>query len=257
MMQIKVKNNTVKRNLDLLKELLRRSDDCTAWVETTTGEMYPEVPSDIKDQSTWKEVHIHVLHKQKHRPAAVVLNEDSSHSDTVFSFQDWTKEARQSVLKTIHAINSRLAAWPYEGQTEGFFKAFASAEISLLADTSNPIVHEAWLNLDREGAEEALQEKSCGTYLFRKDDAIEVLEQELNEQFGGEIHCLTLTYIDPEGKVCDKTVVHKNEVFLIYDDDPLLKERSYRTIEEVIQSLDTKLHNPLKKPHSKPKKKRE
>lgn len=251
-MQITVKDRVVKHNLELLKDLLHRAkqEKFKAWIETTTGEIRTKPPSGgPKKESAWVAVQIHLQLSPSELESGLCIDEDTKKGEKVFNFEGWTTRARHAVLETCHAINNKLAAMPRAEKGE-FLERFASAQISLLAQRKEKheqeFIQEAWHDLDREGAEVALENHRKGTYLFRKDPFAEVLEAALQSRFGKSPYCITLTYLDEMSIVRDKTLVFKDKRILVYDDDPQLLEPRYATIEEAMHHIDPLISIPLK-----------
>lgn len=249
-MQITVKSEVIKHNLELLKDLLHRSKNkkCKAWIDASTGRICDVLPEKREKSLLWKPVHICMITDSQSLPVALVVEEDSTNADRVFHFEDWTIRARRSVLSTIHVINKQIVECQKSKHSVDFFEDFASSQIIFLPQYNQDVQHlfqDAWYDIDREGAECALKGAPQGTFLFRKDSTVVMLEEELCLRFGKPIYCVTLTYLDENGVVRDKTLVNKGEVILIYDDDPLLEGASYNTIVEAMGALETPLCHPL------------
>ncbi len=244
-MHITVKDKTVKNNLELLKEILRRAKlkRPKAWIEVTTGEMRTEAPT----QGKWKIVQI-CLENISKNALCLEIHEDTQDAEKKFDIQGWTMRARRVVLETIHAINVRLENLSQE-KAEEFLDHFLSADIDLMTkhrQGGDDLVYAAWYDLDREGVERLLEGCPKGTYLFRKDPFASVLEQELRSRFGRDADCITLTYIDEEGLIRDKTLVYKGKGIVIYNDDPNVSGPSYASISDMILSMQPALTFSLK-----------
>lgn len=252
-MKISVKDQVVMHNLELLKDLLQRAKkhECKAWIETTTGEISEEPPTGgPKKTGAWKAVQIRLNTSLPDAEAVLVINEDTKAGGKLFHFEGWTVKARHAVLETLQIINTKLAKMPQREKRDTFFENFASAQISLMAKRKEKhirdLVKEAWHDLDREGAEQALKGESNGTYLFRRDIFASLLEDTLKSRFGESPYCITLTYLDETGIVRDKTLVYKDKHFLVYNDDPQLLETRYASVSDAIHSIDPCISLPLK-----------
>lgn len=115
-----------------------------------------------------------------------------------------------------------------------------------MAEFKRDIIHEAWHQVDRIGAEKLLlHHQTIGNYLFRKDPIAEQLEKRLSKEWKISIKCLTLTYLDPEEHVRDLTIVLKGDLWMFYDDSPNLKGQFYETVEELLATMDNVLSKPL------------
>lgn len=249
-MHITVKDKVVKHNLELLKDLLRRAKNerPNAWVEVTTGEMRMQAPSGPEaKQETWKVIRISLENDSKEN-LSLEIHEANKEGDNVFDVKGWTIKARRVVLETIHAINDRIAHLT-RAKSHEFLDHFLSADIDLMTkhrQGGDDLVYAAWYDLDREGTERLLDGCPKGTYLFRKDPFAKVLEEEIHLRFGKETDCITLTYIDQEGLIRDKTLVYKDKGIIIYNDDPNLLGPTYGSISDFIQVMQPTLVFPLK-----------
>ncbi len=118
-------------------------------------------------------------------------------------------------------------------------------EPSLDMITGRALLQEAWHAIEREDAELMLLNTPPGTYLFRKDRFAGVMEEILSGAKKSRIKCFTLTYLDPENQVRDKTIVAWKDHWLFYDDDPKLSGKYFQTLEDLLASLGTLLKRPL------------
>lgn len=99
------------------------------------------------------------------------------------------------------------------------------------------LVHEAWYEVDRVGAEKALEGREQGSFLFRKDDFAAKLEDQLKEIHGPKLRCITLTILEKGGQIADHTLVLKQGRWFIYDDDSNLGGMSFESIYSLLDSL--------------------
>ncbi len=250
-MRITVKDRVVKHNLELLKSLLQRSrhGKCKAWIETTTGEISTKPPTGEEKKRKWRAVKIQLAGEPSLAQPALMIEEDTKTSEEIFDFSGWAIRARRVVLETVQTINTRLATLPRGEKSEEFLARFAVAQITLMRQGKEKtnLILEAWHNIDRVGAEKALEGHPGGTYLFRKDDYTALLEQELFNRFDGTVHyCVTLTYLDETGIVRDKTLVQREKYLVIFNDNPNLMEPHFATLEDAMRSIDPSLSRPLK-----------
>ena len=107
------------------------------------------------------------------------------------------------------------------------------------------ILQEAWFSLNRDDAERLLLKEPIGTYLFRKDSFAQLLQEVLRRSLKKSVHCYTLSYLDSEGIVRDHTIVHFNQTWLFYDDDPTLSGPSWNSIDELLKTIRSDAKFPL------------
>ncbi len=107
------------------------------------------------------------------------------------------------------------------------------------------IIRQTWHDVDREGAEHLLLRQSAGTYLFRKDPFTSTLQEILRRGLKKTVKCYTLTYLDTEGIVRDRTVVFANQKWTFYDDNPTLSGASWGSVAELLSSMGSHTKYPL------------
>lgn len=107
------------------------------------------------------------------------------------------------------------------------------------------IIRQTWHDVDREGAEQLLLRQSAGTYLFRKDPYTLTLQEILRRGLKKTVRCYTLTYLDAERIVRDRTVVFANQKWTFYDDDPTLSGASWNSVADLLLSMGTHTKYPL------------
>lgn len=106
---------------------------------------------------------------------------------------------------------------------------------------SDSIIKLTWHSMTREEAEPLLLKQLVGTYLFRKDSYTATLQEILRRGLKKSVQCYTLSYLDKERIVRDKTVVQVNNQWAFYDDDPSLSGPKLQSIEELIMRLDLRV----------------
>ncbi len=107
------------------------------------------------------------------------------------------------------------------------------------------ILKQAWHDVDRDGAERLLLKQTAGTFLFRRDHFAAALQEILRRGLKKSVQCYTLSYLDGEGIVRDKTVVLVNQKWTFYDDDPTLSGKHFHSIGELVQSMGADTKYPL------------
>jgi hypothetical protein len=110
---------------------------------------------------------------------------------------------------------------------------------------ADSILKQTWHEIDREGAERLLLKQSAGTFLFRKDPYAITLQETLKRGLKRTVKCYTLSYLDQEGIVRDRTVVFTNQKWTFYDDDPSLSGIHWRTVGQLLQSMGAMAKYPL------------
>ncbi|MGH2613509.1 MAG: SH2 domain-containing protein, partial [Rhabdochlamydiaceae bacterium] len=118
-------------------------------------------------------------------------------------------------------------------------------EGSLENQDEDSILKQTWHDVDREGAERLLLKQQAGTFLFRKDHFAITLQEILRRGLKKTIQCYTLSYLDNEGIVRDKTIVFVNQKWTFYDDDPTLSGPTFRSVGELVRSMGSNTKYPL------------
>jgi len=100
-------------------------------------------------------------------------------------------------------------------------------------------------NVSREEAEKLLSKEAIGTFLFRKDHYALVLQDILRRGLKVSLQCFTLTYLDPERIVRDRTVVYVHHTWMFYDDDPSLSGPAWDSVQGLLRSVEAVVRYPL------------
>jgi hypothetical protein len=106
-------------------------------------------------------------------------------------------------------------------------------------------LQEAWHAVQREDAELMLLNTVPGTYLFRKDRFASVMEEMISAAKKLRVRCFTLSYLDLNRQVRERTIVTWKDHWLFYDDDPTLSGRYFESLEHLLSSMGTVLKTPL------------
>lgn len=254
-MKIVILDKNVRRNLDLFRQLVHRHGQTKkvlmehikkgykAYLNCKTGELrfIRQKGKDFpKDQ--WMAI-ILLLHPGR-EGAFEVLSADNKEA---FDLSHLDKGAEKLFYETLKTLNE-LAYHPQHARdTFWILQQIASLDF-ILSDQEEGVrnlVHDAWYNVDRLEAEELLSGKQFGTYLFRKDEFAQDLEDTLNGNSSSPVTCITLTYTEKKGKICEKTLVYKEGKWLFYDDDPTLSEVGYDSVKELLSHQAKMLQQPL------------
>ncbi len=110
---------------------------------------------------------------------------------------------------------------------------------------NNTLLKQTWHDVDRENAERLLAKQTVGTFIFRKDRFAISLQEILRRGLKKAIHCYTISYVDNQKIVRDKTIVFVDKKWTFYDDDPSLAGSKWNSIEELVQSIDSLAKHPL------------
>jgi hypothetical protein len=148
----------------------------------------------------------------------------------------FSKTARRIVSETCSEIKRTMSSMRD-------LRELSYLELPQTSDRS--LLHEAWFAIDRDEAEKLLLKEPKGSYLFRKDPFAGCLEELLATAKKEKIKCFTLTYVDADVQVHDKTIIQWKEHWMFYDDDPTLSGDYYLNFDELLQSLGATLKRPL------------
>lgn len=250
-MKIVILDKNVRRNIELFRQLVHRQGQkrevlmenikkgYKAYLNCKTGELRftrQEGPGE------WKAVILH-LHPGNEGAFEVF----SADNNQAFDLSQLNLEAENLFSKTVKTLNELAYDPKHARDAFWILRQIASVDfvISDQEEGVRNLVHDAWYNVDRIEAENLLSGKPFGTYLFRKDEFALDLEETLNESSSSPVTCITLTYTEKKGKICDKTLVYKEGKWLFYDDDPTLSETAYDSVKELLERKAKMLQQPL------------
>lgn len=259
-MKITIINKAIRQNILLFKQLILRTKKknfsaqktaektYAAFVNRLTGELrfvdLEKESSSLSDKD-WKPITIQLRIDEREDQNAFEIIEAGSNPEA-FQYSDLEPRAYQVMKETIHLLNKLSPSLQKNYTPARVIEEISVLEIvPLREDRKKDLIHEAWHQVDRIGAEKLLENQSIGTYLFRKDEYAVWLENKLNQQFQSRILCITLTFNCKAKKICEKTVVYKEHQWMIYDDDPSLQEVFYPNIESLLNSLGESIKTPL------------
>lgn len=256
-MQIQIKNERVRKNVQLFLHILghvlanqqRKQLDqkvYRAWVNRINGEvifsdLLPE-PSSL-NKKDWKAIFLHCDLAEGKLHFEVAEGDAESNS---FHCKELAPLAYQTVAETVHELNrcaefAQLTVDPKQQLEE---LSHLAIEPTLFQEPYD-LIRAAWHPLNRAKAEELLFQRPYGSFLFRKDDYAIWLEEMLSRQHGLSIICTTLTFIEPEKKVTDLTLVSKGDKLLVYNDDPLLSGPQYLSLHALLKDIAPSCRYPV------------
>ncbi|MES2344968.1 MAG: SH2 domain-containing protein [Chlamydiota bacterium] len=240
-MKIIVHNATVGKNIELFRRAVEKlksknleksrfeKTKLQGFVNCVTGEICFEKDIETSPEK-WRAIHLYVGEEGDF----LVIGIDESQ----FSIHDFFPTAYRSMIETVKVLNLSLQLLQGRVDIDLLLKQLNELEIAVSKD----IVHDAWHQVDRIGAERLLEKELSGTYLFRKDEYAAILEDQLIVQHKTPIKCLTLSYLDKKNRVIDLTVVKKEDRWLYYDDDPSLNGPLFPDVFALLNSLGDELN---------------
>ena len=160
--------------------------------------------------------------------------------EKLFNLEQMDPQGRKVLSETAHYLKTALKHLHTLQEL-----AHIEFEVSLDEMIGRGLLHEGWHAIERNQAEQMLLNSPPGTYLFRKDPFARVMEEILSSAKQSRIRCFTLSYLDPERQVREKTIVTWRDHWLFYDDDPTLSGRYFESLEKLLASLGSSLKSPL------------
>lgn len=250
-MKITIKNEIVRKNIELFQKLVQRQalkesakEEILvhALVHRKTGNIRFLDKDTASLEGEWKPICIRIHASLKEGVFEVVEEKDMS----AFQCTDLQPLAYAIMVETIHTLNQLIGQEPNAAHAGVLLDSFAHCEI-LATDAAmlKDLIHDAWHQTDRLGAEDLLSGCAIGTFLFRKDEYASLLEEELRPEFGQDLTCFTLTYVENSEKIIDRTIVKWKDKWLFYDDDPTLSGHSFPSVYELLGTLKKHLKDPL------------
>jgi hypothetical protein len=259
-MRVKIVDVPVRQNIELFLDLLRRSKQklqhraipsekmFKAWLNRETGQLlFAEVAKEsaFLDKEGWKPVDISYRYDPQTGEIAFLI-EEREEPLKGFRCDDLTPIAFNIVRDTMKMLNSICQS--LKGPSDLATKMAVLTKLTIEGSVSHVdrnILIDAWHPVDRFGAEELLNEKPVGTYLFRRDPFSVILEQQLCEQLRKPVKCFTLTFSELNKKISDITLVHYEKKWQYYNDDPSLRNRSFQELSDLLALWKEQLKYPL------------
>lgn len=237
-MQVAVEEEVVGRNVERFQRFVREVVDSvrttrrqqvgfySASVHRASGEIAFERDYSFSSKK-WKRLEV-CLRVSREGGVTMEVGECSRNAEA-FCCEEISKHALHILAQTIKTLNALAEHVKASHDFKRLLRQIAqmSLEVKTVSLTGKEIVHEAWHDVDRLGAEKVLEEQIVGTFLFRKDRYAQWLEARLCAALRREVQCVTLTY-RRQGGVSDLTVVQREGRWMVYADDPSLQaEASY------------------------------
>lgn len=261
-MRVVVESAIVQKNIKLLKKIVEAHlhpeyskappdlSTFAARINCLTGELIFSEDTEserIPKSKKWKPVCLRVrlgLHPEEN--CFEVLEEESN--EVLFQCDDLDPTASRVMAQMIEVLNEVVGAMRHHpDHVAKILQEIVHLELESKRPTEaeGDIVHEAWHQVGRLEAEDLLLNKAVGTFLFRKDRFAEILEEQLSAHFREPIRCITLTYLDPDEKVVDQTLVSRAGKWYVYEDDPALEDSSFSSMPLLLKSFKHHLLTPL------------
>lgn len=253
-MQVKIEDNRVHHNvlifLELVSRLKKGADQeklraklHTAFVNKMNGEIYflDLLPnSEALNQKDWKQIDLCYLSDPVDQHLCVEVQEKKEAK--AFQYEDLSPLAYHVMTETLKTLNHITRSFKTREGWEGSLEEWKEIEIASLPIN---LIEATWHDADRWDAEAILEKHPYGSFLFRRDEYAEILAENLQRQHKRKVVCYTLTFIEPEHKVSDLTIVEDKGGWLIYNDDPSLSGRSYQTLETLLNGLKERCRIPV------------
>lgn len=259
MAYLKIRDETVRRNVEIFKIILKRaahstevsqsekkSHDFKAFVHRQSGEIrFSDLNSEPLDSKDW--VLVSFYFSLPERGGEPITFEVSGSKHAIFSWDGFRPQALNILKETVKTVQLVAKFLPAMQNLASTFREFSQVNLDSFLDEipSKDLIHEAWAQADHVECERILLEKPPGTFLFRQDEFAAILEGQLSEAHKRQVRCITLTYINSKRRVVDHTLVRKKEGWIVYDNDPCLRGAIYPTVKSLLDSFRSVLRAPL------------
>jgi hypothetical protein len=235
MLKARIQSEAVRHNIDLFQKIIDGHSSQKAYrafVNCQTGTLRFS-QFDFLNKAEWKEITIHL------DPVAHDV-EVFDHEQKAFDLSVFDALAYRVMAETFFVLQYILKKLPNFKELP-IMKLESASSRALHRD----LVYRAWHSIDRPKAETLLSGKEAGTYLFRKDDYAKILEKELSETLKTPVKCVTLTYLDEQAAIKDKTLVQYKNQWLFYEGDSSLSGDAYENIMYLLGSNQEIFTTPL------------
>lgn len=262
-MRIQILDQPVRQNIEIFLQIMRRVKQkqlqelqknlpqekiFNVWLNRRTGQLFF---ADITEESEfigkkdWKPVEFS-YHYDPVSGEICFLVKEAEEKEALFSSEDLDPIAFRILRETMNVLNELCRRLKGPSDLETKISVLTKMTIdSEVSHADRNVIIDCWHHVDRLGAEDLLKGLPAGTYLFRKDQYADILEEQLQKQHHKKVKCFTLTYSGEHNKVSDLTIVHIDGVWQAYDDDPSLKQKKFHDIKDVINHFKETLKYPL------------
>lgn len=246
-MQLQIKNEKVRKNIELFLHILHRIESMEkkehphqrvykAYLNRFNGDLlFVDLLPDpsLLDEKDWKVVLLRCESNKEELSFEII-------EPTQQSVEKISELAHQTISETIHMLNVCAKSVEHRESFEQQMEDLGSLSIGpSLLKGSYDLIEATWHPIDRVQAENLLFQRPYGSFLFRKDFYAEILEEMLEKIHGPEIRCFTLTFVEPVKKITDLTVVFKGDCCLFYNDDPSLLGATHPNLRNLLLPLFT------------------
>ena len=256
-MHLKIRDETVRRNIEIFKIILKRashstqqtekhSEDFRAFVHRLNGEVrFVDLSSEPIDSKDWVVISFHFSLPKKDGDLASFEVSGSEYS--LFSWDGFCPEALSILKETVKTIQLMAKFLPYIQSLNATFRELSQVNLDSFLDEipTKDLIHEAWCQVTRQECERLLKQKPSGAFLFRQDEFASILESQLTRSHKRPTKCITLTYLDAKRRVVDFTLVKRKGGWIVYNDDPRLRGEIYPTVKSLLSSFDSALTVPI------------
>ena len=267
MMVYEISRREVLNNLIRFKENLSQMGGSRSESERTykvllnrkTGDMrFPQKISDLNSQMVsrgkkeraedWKEVRIIVSQKSSQEVAHFEVRDAESHSLKSSELEPLAWRVAQETLEVLNQKVKEVKATemlPEEAVLQDLTSIHLESQKERIENVPG------WMgSLSRIEAEERLMGKTIGTYLLREGDEV---TRWMSFHFGEENHLVIrpylLTVVENEEKISDLLILKTNKGWILYSDNPNLKDEVtyhyHLSPESLVRSLHPIAINPL------------
>ncbi len=258
-MYLKVQNDIVRKNVEILKIILNQAiqareeskletlTQCfNAYVHKDRGEIrFRDLTVSSLDTYEWSQVSF-IFSLSNNSEESFSLDISNTNSD-VFSWDELNPKAFAALKETLKTIQFISKFLPKLKRLSEVLREFSLMNLDTFLDElpTKDLIHEAWHSLQREECEKLLINHQPGTFLFRQDTFAAILESELSKEHNKTIKCITLSYVSGLHKISDLTIVKQDTRWIIYNNDPSLNSCPYPSARSLLESLRSILKTPF------------
>ncbi len=258
-MRVRVADKLIRNNIQLFLELVKKVElkrqhsgapvtehSFPVYVNVASGKLFaPDLVKEHYDLSAkeWKQLQIQNRFDPMKQELYFEVTSDGQ--TETFSYSELTEVAFRALDETMKVLNH--LAHQLQGPSDFATKiqVICKAEVIPTPEKEQNLVYALWHHADRQEAEVLLKGKPVGTYFFRKDPYAALLETELSAQHQKSIQCITLTFLEQDGKITDMTLVHVDHAWKFYNDDVTLSMPGSEEVQQLLQPLNDRLRYPL------------